>query len=67
MVSLAMAYLLILFGKKPCDAACEKEEIERTISVEDEVPELFYAPSGQRTHISRTCRDSMDFGLCRSK
>ena len=55
MVSLAMVFLLSVLARSLVNELVKKEEIERTISVEDEVPELFYSPYGQRAHVLRSC------------
>ena len=55
MVSLALIASLILLARQLLKELMKKEKIERVVLREEEMPELFHSPYGEKTHTSRTC------------
>ena len=55
MVSLALIASLIFLAKQLLKELMKKEKIERVVLREEEMPELFHSPYGEKTHTSRTC------------
>ncbi|OLP87994.1 Retrovirus-related Pol polyprotein from transposon TNT 1-94 [Symbiodinium microadriaticum] len=55
MVSLALIASLIFLARQLLKELMKKEKIERVVLREEEMPELFHSPYGEKTHTSRTC------------
>ena len=55
MVSLAMVALLISLARNLVKELVKKETTERVAFGEELLPDLWYSPYGERTHVSRSC------------
>ncbi|CAE7837479.1 unnamed protein product [Symbiodinium sp. CCMP2592] len=55
MVSLALAFSLMCLARSFVKELVRKETVERVAPAEEEVPELWYSPYGEKTHTSGRC------------
>ncbi|CAE7216862.1 GIP [Symbiodinium sp. CCMP2592] len=54
MVSLALAFSLMCLARSFVKELARKETVERVAPAEEELPELWYSPYGEKTHYKRT-------------
>ncbi|CAE7248759.1 unnamed protein product [Symbiodinium sp. CCMP2592] len=55
MVSLALAFSLMCLARSFAKELVRKETVERIAPAEEELPELWYSPYGEKTHVSGRC------------
>ncbi|CAE7224518.1 GIP [Symbiodinium sp. CCMP2592] len=55
MVSLALAFSLMCLARSFVKELVRKETVERVAPAEEELPELWYSPYGEKTHTSGRC------------
>ncbi|CAE7197782.1 GIP [Symbiodinium sp. CCMP2592] len=55
MVSLALAFSLMCLARSFVKELVRKETVERVAPAEEEVPELWYSPYGEKTRVSGRC------------